>query len=85
MQLSVELIVIRCGPGHIIWSSLVAILGILILAKIATWCKTHSMLRAAGKTGHLSEEHHHLSKQKVMGSFINLILLVFKNMFTWSL
>ena len=79
--LLVALIVIPYGRGNIIWFTLVAILGILILLKIAAWYKAHLIMRASGKAGNLAEEHHHLSKQKVIGSFIILILLIFSKYF----
>jgi len=79
--LLVALIVIPYGRGNIIWFTLVAILGIMILLKIAAWYKAHLIMRAAGKAGHLAEEHHHLSKQKVIASFIILILLIFSKYF----
>jgi FSR family fosmidomycin resistance protein-like MFS transporter len=79
--LLVALIVIPYGRGHIIWFTLVAILGILILFKIAAWYKGAVALRAKGKSGHVAEEPHHLSKQKVIGAVVILLLLIFSKYF----
>jgi MFS transporter, FSR family, fosmidomycin resistance protein len=79
--LLVALIVIPHGRGHIIWFTLVAILGIMILLKIAGWYKAHLIMRAATKANTLAEERHHLSKQKVIGSVVILLLLIFSKYF----
>ena len=67
--------------GHIIWFTLVAILGIFILLKIAAWYKVQIALRAAGKTATAVEDYRHLSKQKIIGSVIILLLLIFSKYF----
>ena len=79
--LLVALIVIPYGRGQIIWFTLVAILGIIILVKIAAWYKIQIALRAKGKTGGEAEDYRHLSKQKIIGSVTILLLLIFSKYF----
>lgn len=79
--LLVALIVIPYGRGNIIWFTLVAVLGILILFKIAAWYKGQVALRAAGKTANIAEDRHHLSKQKVTSAVVILLLLIFSKYF----
>jgi FSR family fosmidomycin resistance protein-like MFS transporter len=79
--LLVALIVIPYGRGHIIWFTLVAMLGIFILLKMASWYKVQIALRASGKTGTAHEVYRHLSKQKIIMSVIVLLLLIFSKYF----
>ena len=79
--LLVALIVIPYGQGNIAWFTLVAILGIIILFKIAAWYKIQIAFRASGKAGIIAEERHHLSKQKVAFAIIILLLLIFSKYF----
>lgn len=79
--LLVALIVIPYGQNNIIWFLLIALLGIFILLKIATWYKIHIELRGRGKAGIIAEERHHLSRKKVIFSIIILLLLIFSKYF----
>lgn len=79
--LLVALLVIPFGLGHIIWFTLVAILGIFILLKMAGWYKVQIALRAAGKASHLVEDYNHLPKKKIISSVIVLLLLIFSKYF----
>jgi FSR family fosmidomycin resistance protein-like MFS transporter len=79
--LLVALIVIPYGRGHIIWFTFVAMVGILVLLKMAAWYKVQIALRATLKTGVKLEDYRHLPKHKIIISVIVLLLLIFSKYF----
>lgn len=75
------IIVVPYGQFHIIWFSIAAIIGIVILSGIAKWYQEHLNLRALNKSAATEEIHHSLSKQKVIFSLGILLVLIFSKYF----
>ena len=76
--LLVALIVIPYGQGNIIWFTMVALLGILVLFKLGGWYRSHLVMRAAAN---ISEARHHLPRRKVIGAVVILMFLIFSKFF----
>lgn len=74
------LIVIPFGQANISWFSLVAVLGIIVLVKIAQWYKTHMQEKAASKAP-VESIHPGLTKKRVMVSLGILLVLIFSKYF----
>lgn len=74
-------IVLPYGQFYIIWFSAGAILGMLILSKIAVWYKEQLALKAERKTVVVEETHHNLSKNRVITSLGILLVLIFSKYF----
>jgi len=67
------------GQPSIAWFSLVALLGIIILARVGAWSKKH---RGAGRKSRAhTDPHHNLSPRKVALSLGVLIALIFSKFF----
>ncbi len=78
--LLVALVIIPKGQHFIAVFSVVAILGIIVLANVGKWYKDHLFLRASGKLR--SEDHvHNLSKSRVLTSIVILLILIFSKYF----
>ncbi|MFH6994977.1 MFS transporter [Flavobacterium sp. FlaQc-48] len=75
------IIVVPYGQFYIIWFSIAAIIGIVILSGIAKWYQEHLNLRALNKSAATEEIHHSLSKQKVIFSLGILLVLIFSKYF----
>lgn len=75
------LIVIPYGQFYIIWFGIAAVLGILILFQIGKWYKGHLNLKIQGKVQSSDEPKHNLSKGRVIGSIIILLVLIFSKYF----
>ena len=75
------LIVIPYGQFYIIWFGIAAVVGILILIQIGKWYKDHLDLKTKGKAQSLDEVKHTLSKGRVIGSIVILLILIFSKYF----
>lgn len=75
------LIVVPYGQFNIIWFCIIAVLGIVILSRIAKWYQEHLNLRALNKSTATEEVHHAFSKQKVIISLGILLVLIFSKYF----
>ncbi|ESU24124.1 arabinose efflux permease family protein [Flavobacterium saliperosum S13] len=82
--LLVALIVIPRGQSYILWFVLVAIVGIIVLSRIAIWYKQKLIsIQRKKKSG---ERLHNLSPMKVKMSVILLLILIFsKSFYTTSM
>jgi FSR family fosmidomycin resistance protein-like MFS transporter len=73
-------IVLPRGKSSIAWFSLVALLGMIVLARVGAWSKTHQKI--AAKTLDASgQQHHTLSSRKVAFSIAILVALIFSKFF----
>jgi FSR family fosmidomycin resistance protein-like MFS transporter len=78
--LLVALIVVPNGLRYIIWFTLIALLGIVILAKVGQWYKAHLTMKA--KNPALKESGRlNFSRAKIISSLIILLLLIFSKFF----
>jgi FSR family fosmidomycin resistance protein-like MFS transporter len=75
------IIVVPYGQFNIIWFCLGAVLGIIVLARIATWYQQHLNMRAANTGAITKEIHHTLSRRRVVFSLIILMVLIFSKYF----
>ena len=75
------LIVVPYGQFNIIWFCIIAVLGIVILSRIAKWYQEHLNLRALNKSAVTEDIHHAFSKQKVIISLGILLVLIFSKYF----
>jgi FSR family fosmidomycin resistance protein-like MFS transporter len=75
------LIVVPYGQFNVIWFSIAALLGIIILARIGVWYKGHLYLKSQNKAVVTEEVHHSLSKKKVITSLGILLVLIFSKYF----
>jgi len=75
------IIVVPYGQFYIIWFSLAAILGILILSRVAKWYQEQLAIKALNKNIVKEEIHHHLSKNRVVLSLGILLVLIFSKYF----
>jgi len=77
--LLVALIVVPNGLHYIIWFTALAVLGIVILAKVGQWYKGHLAMtskKTVKETGHIQ-----LSRAKIAWSLVILLLLIFSKFF----
>jgi MFS transporter, FSR family, fosmidomycin resistance protein len=77
--LLVALIVAPYGQQNIIWFTVAALLGIIILSKVGQWYKAHLNLRASNPVP--KEVHINLSRKKIISSLVILLLLIFSKFF----
>jgi len=75
------LIVIPYGQFHIIWFCVIALIGILVLYKIAIWYSTHLELKRQNKETSHEVFTHQLSKKRVVFSLVILLILIFSKYF----
>lgn len=73
--------VVPYGQFNIIWFCLGAILGIMILYRIAGWYQEHLDLKAKNKQTAEKEHGHSFSKRKVIASLAILLILIFSKYF----
>lgn len=78
--LLVALIVAPYGQHYIIWFTVAALVGIVILTKVGQWYKAHLNMRA-GKTVPKADITNNLSRKKVISSLIVLLILIFSKFF----
>ena len=72
-------IVLPAGQRSIAWFSAVAIVAILVLARVGAWYKAHA--KARGKSGSIHERHSGLPSRKIALAMAVLIALVFSKYF----
>lgn len=78
--LLVAAIVMPFGQSHIIWFTLSALLGAVILSKVGLWYKAHLHMRLSKKA--VSAEHTPaLSNTKIISSIVILLILIFSKYF----
>jgi FSR family fosmidomycin resistance protein-like MFS transporter len=73
-------IVLPRGKGSIAWFSLVALLGMIILARVGAWSKTHRKI-AAKTLAASAQQRHDLSPRTVAVSIAILVALIFSKFF----
>jgi FSR family fosmidomycin resistance protein-like MFS transporter len=73
-------IVLPRGKGSIAWFSLVALLGMIILARVGEWSKTHRKI-AAKTLAASAHQRHDLSPRTVAVSIGILVALIFSKFF----
>lgn len=76
--LLVALIVVPNNQQHIVWFAIAAVLGLMILSKIAVWYTAHIKLRSAKK---IVIELPDVSKRKVVFSVAILMVILFSKFF----
>ena len=74
--LLVILIVIPFGQIYILWFLVLAVIGVVILSRIAYWYQNHLLLRKAHKI-QVKEYHPRLRKKQIKSSIIILLVLIF--------
>lgn len=72
------LIIAPYGQINIIWFTLVALIGILVLTRVSKWYGAHILEKAARKTEHAEQV---FSKKKVITALCILIVLIFSKYF----
>jgi FSR family fosmidomycin resistance protein-like MFS transporter len=75
------IIVVPHGQFYLIWFSLAAILGIVVLSRVAKWYQEQLALKALNKSIVKEEIHHSLSKNRVVLSLGILMVLIFSKYF----
>jgi FSR family fosmidomycin resistance protein-like MFS transporter len=73
-------IVLPRGKSSIAWFSLVALLGMIVLARVGAWSKTHRTI-AAKTLAASAQQRHDLSPRTVAFSIAILIALIFSKFF----
>jgi MFS transporter, FSR family, fosmidomycin resistance protein len=74
------LIIVPHGQFYVIWFTLIAILGIIVLLKVGNWYKGHLELRNKNKVA-VSAPQRTLSKSRVTASLGILLVLIFSKYF----
>lgn len=80
--LLVALIVVPRGQSHILWFVVVAVVGIIVLSRIAVWYQQKLISIQGKKKG--GERLHNLSPMKVKMSVVLLLILIFSKSFYTS-
>ena len=75
------LIIVPHGQFYIIWFTLAAILGIIVLIRVGTWYKGHLELKLKSKTVAVPASHKTLSKARVITALAILLVLIFSKYF----
>jgi FSR family fosmidomycin resistance protein-like MFS transporter len=75
------IIVVPHGQFYVIWFCLIAFVGMLILAKVSGWYSEQIALHARNKGGVAKEQHHNLSRKRVLISLGILLVLIFSKYF----
>ena len=70
-------IVVPHGQGSLAWFSLAALLGMVLLAKVGLWAKSHRAARANAPKRASDQYAHSLPSNKVRWSIAILVMLVF--------
>lgn len=74
-------IVVPRGQFHVIWFSILAIMGIAILSRVGAWYANYLAQHHQRKATAKVTEHHHFSKGKVAFSLTILLALIFSKYF----
>ncbi|RYE22939.1 MAG: MFS transporter [Sphingobacteriales bacterium] len=75
------IIVVPHGQFNIIWFCLAAMLGMIILARVAQWYQKQLNLKLLSKGKIVAEVHHTLSRKKIVISLVVLMVLIFSKYF----
>jgi FSR family fosmidomycin resistance protein-like MFS transporter len=75
------LIIVPHGQFFIIWFTLAAILGIIVLVRVGTWYKGHLELKMKNKMVAVPASHKTLSRSRVIASLTILLVLIFSKYF----
>lgn len=75
------LIIVPHGQFYIIWFTLIAILGIVVLLKVGTWYKDHLNLKMKSKAVAVNVLHPALTPSRVIASLTILLVLIFSKYF----
>ena len=75
------LIVVPYGQFNVIWFCLIALLGIFILFKVSGWYRERLNINERNKNAIKQENHHTLSKNRVLFSLAILLVLIFSKYF----
>jgi FSR family fosmidomycin resistance protein-like MFS transporter len=70
-------IVLPHGQGRLAWFSVVALLGIVLLARVGSWAKRYRAARSKAKAAKADHIAHGLSQAKVTWSIVILVMLIF--------
>jgi FSR family fosmidomycin resistance protein-like MFS transporter len=72
-------IIARYGRRHILWFTLIALVGMIVLSRVGAWYRQHLSERSTGKS---AEEHHHpVASAKVPFLLGILLCLMFSKFF----
>lgn len=74
------LIIVPHGQFYVIWFTLIAVLGIIVLLKVGNWYKGHLELRSKNKAA-VAAPQRTLSKGRVTASLAILLVLIFSKYF----
>jgi FSR family fosmidomycin resistance protein-like MFS transporter len=74
------LIIVPHGQFYVIWFTLIAVLGIIVLVKVGKWYKGHLELRNKSKAA-VAAPQRTLSKRRVTASLTILLVLIFSKYF----
>lgn len=74
------IIIVPHGQTNVIWFGIAAVLGIIVLSKVAVWYKEHLILRAAKKSSTEIVDNG-LSTSRVVVSIVILLVLIFSKYF----
>jgi len=74
------LIIVPHGQFYVIWFTLIAVLGIIVLLKVGNWYKGHLELRSKNKAA-VAAPQRTLSKGRVAASLTILLVLIFSKYF----
>lgn len=74
------LIIVPHGQFYVIWFTLIAVLGIIVLVKVGNWYKGHLELRNKNKAA-VATPQRTLSKGRVTASLTILLVLIFSKYF----
>jgi FSR family fosmidomycin resistance protein-like MFS transporter len=74
------LIIVPHGQFYVIWFTLIAVLGIIVLVKVGNWYKGHLELRNKNKAAVVAPQRT-LSKGRVTASLTILLVLIFSKYF----
>jgi MFS transporter, FSR family, fosmidomycin resistance protein len=72
-------IITRYGRLHVLWFTLLALTGIIILARVGAWYKRHLDERLKNKAG--AEHHHPVERSQVLFLLAILLCLMFSKFF----
>lgn len=75
------LIVLPFGQPAIIWFTLVALAGIIILFRVGKWYQAHLHIKRTAKANIPMESNHTLPRKTVISSLVILLFLVFSKYF----
>jgi len=78
------LVIVARGWSHAVWYSTLAVAGIAILLWVGRWYQGKVMARAGGTRRHVRDADAALSRKRVAGSVLILLVLIFSKFFYLS-